>query len=116
MLYVCVFLCGESLAFVDFCDLQVRSLAAESDRAYQAGPLERTYYREAWLTPEEGGEEDRDVGGYELPNQYDSRLDWFAVDLEGEHSALDSGVLEQQASYVVRCIHRVGFSFSLSLS
>ncbi|XP_004304699.1 PREDICTED: uncharacterized protein LOC101294782 [Fragaria vesca subsp. vesca] len=86
---------------------QVRSLAAESDRAYQAGPLERTYYREAWLTPEEGGEEDRDVGGYELPSQYDSRLDWFAVDLEGEHSALDSGVLEQQASYVVRCIHRI---------
>ncbi|KAL6135863.1 hypothetical protein ACLB2K_068088 [Fragaria x ananassa] len=86
---------------------QVRSLAAESDRAYQAGPLERTCYREAWLTPEEGGEEDRDVGGYELPNQYDSRLDWFAVDLEGEHSALDSGVLEQQASYVVRCIHRI---------
>ncbi|XP_050381823.1 uncharacterized protein LOC126798805 isoform X2 [Argentina anserina] len=86
---------------------QVRSLGAESDRAYQAGPLDRTFYQEAWLTPEEGGEEDMDVGGYELPNQYDSRLDWFAVDLEGEHSALDSGVLEQQASYVVRCIHRI---------
>ncbi|KAM5581857.1 hypothetical protein ABKV19_010881 [Rosa sericea] len=86
---------------------QVRSLAAESDRAYKVGPLERTFYEEARLTPEEGGEEDMDVAGFELRNQYNSRLDWFAVDLEGEHSAMDSAVLEQHTQYVVRCIHRI---------
>ncbi|XP_024182138.1 uncharacterized protein LOC112187528 isoform X2 [Rosa chinensis] len=86
---------------------QVRSLAAESDRAYKVGPLERTFYEEARLTPEEGGEEDMDAAGFELKNQYDSRLDWFAVDLEGEHSAMDSAVLEQHTQYVVHCIHRI---------
>lgn len=97
----------------EFSDLQVRSLAAESDRAYQMGPLERTFYQEASLTPEEGGEDqDIDVAGSELPNQYDSRLDWFTVDLEGEHSAMDSAILEQHAHYVVHCIHRVDLSLS----
>ncbi|KAM2858372.1 hypothetical protein COP2_023920 [Malus domestica] len=85
---------------------QVRSIAAESDRAYQAGPLERTYYQEAFLTPEEGGEE-IDVTSFNLPNQYDSRLDWFTVDLEGEHSAMDSAILEEHAEYVVNSIHRI---------
>ncbi|BBH00492.1 hydrolase, partial [Prunus dulcis] len=85
---------------------QVRSLAAESDRAYQAGPLERTFYQEASLTPEEGGEE-IDVASFQLPNQYDSRLDWFTVDLEGEHSAMDSAILEEHAEYVVHSIHRI---------
>lgn len=89
--------------------LQVRSLAAESDRAYQAGPLERTFYQEASLTPEEGGEE-IDVASFQLPNQYDSRLDWFTVDLEGEHSAMDSAILEEHAEYVVHSIHRVSLS------
>lgn len=89
--------------------LQVRSLAAESDRAYQAGPLERTFYQEASLTPEEGGEE-IDVATFQLPNQYDSRSDWFTVDLEGEHSAMDSAILEEHAEYVVHSIHRVSLS------
>ena len=95
-----------------FSVLQVRSLAAESDRAYQAGPLERTYYQEAYLTPEEGGEE-IDVTSFKLPNQYDSRLDWFTVDLEGEHSAMDSAILEEHAEYVVNSIHRVCLELSL---
>lgn len=86
--------------------LQVRSLAAESDRAYQGGPLERTYYQEAFLTREEGGL-NIDAAGFDLPNQYTSRLDWFAVDLEGEHSAMDGGILEEHTEYVVHAIHRV---------
>ncbi|KAF3444504.1 hypothetical protein FNV43_RR14196 [Rhamnella rubrinervis] len=86
--------------------LQVRSLAAESDRAYQGSPLERTYYQEAFLTPEEGGL-DTDLAGFELPNQYTSGLDWFAVDLEGEHSAMDGGILEEHTEYVVYAIHRI---------
>ncbi|KAG6720154.1 hypothetical protein I3843_03G046000 [Carya illinoinensis] len=85
---------------------QVRSLAAESDRAYQGGPLEHTFYQEASLTPEEGGV-DFDVAGFQLPNRYTSRLDWFAVDLEGEHSAMDGGILEEHTEYVVNAIHRI---------
>ncbi|KAK7856054.1 gpi inositol-deacylase, partial [Quercus suber] len=84
----------------------VRSLAAESDRAYQGGPLERTFYQEASLTREEGGA-DFDSAGFQLPNQYTSKLDWFAVDLEGEHSAMDGGILEEHTEYVVNAIHRV---------
>ena len=79
-------------------------MAAESDRAYQGGPLERTFYQEAFLTPEEGG---LDADVVKLPNQYNSRLDWFAVDLEGEHSAMDGGILEEHTEYVVYAIHRV---------
>ncbi|PON44025.1 GPI inositol-deacylase PGAP1-like [Parasponia andersonii] len=85
---------------------QVRSLAAESDRAYQGGPLESTFYQEASLTPEEGGL-DADLVNFQLPNQYSSRLDWFAVDLEGEHSAMDGGILEEHTEYVVYAIHRI---------
>ncbi|XP_048327916.2 uncharacterized protein LOC107415154 isoform X1 [Ziziphus jujuba] len=85
---------------------QVRSLAAESDRAYQGGPLERTFYQEAFLTPEEGGL-NADVVGFQFPNQYTSRLDWFAVDLEGEHSAMDGCILEEHTEYVVYAIHRL---------
>jgi hypothetical protein len=85
---------------------QVRSLAAECDRAYQGGPLEQAFYQEASLTPEEGGE-DMDVAGFQLPNQYSRRLDWFAVDLEGEHSAMDGRILEEHTEYVVYAIHRV---------
>lgn len=84
----------------------MRSLAAESDRAYQGGPLERTFYQEAFLTPEEGGL-NADVVGFQFPNQYTSRLDWFAVDLEGEHSAMDGCILEEHTEYVVYAIHRV---------
>lgn len=85
---------------------QVRSLAAESDRAYQAGPPERAFYQEAFLTPEEGGL-DTDVADFQLPNHYTRRLDWFAVDLEGEHSAMDGGILEEHTEYVVYAIHRI---------
>ncbi|KAK9271415.1 hypothetical protein L1049_027005 [Liquidambar formosana] len=85
---------------------QVRSLAAESDRAYQGGPPERTFYQEASLTPEEGGV-DMDSAGFQLPNQYNCMLDWFAVDLEGEHSAMDGRILEEHTEYVVYAIHRI---------
>ncbi|RZC51018.1 hypothetical protein C5167_019441 [Papaver somniferum] len=84
---------------------QVRSVGAESDRAYQGGPLERTYYHEASLASEET--ENRDVDGFTLPNQYSSMLDWFAVDLEGEHSAMDGRILEEHTEYVVYAIHRI---------
>ena len=96
--------------FISF--FQVRSLAAESDKAYQGGPLERTFYREAYLAPEEGG--NVDVADFQLPNQYANRLDWFAVDLEGEHSAMDGRILEEHTEYVVYAIHRVSLlSFEL---
>lgn len=42
-----------------------------------------------------------------LPSQYTSMLDWFAVDLEGEHSAMDGGILQEHSEYVVYAIHRV---------
>ncbi|XP_065877480.1 GPI inositol-deacylase isoform X2 [Euphorbia lathyris] len=85
---------------------QVRSLAAECDRAYQGGPLERNFYQEVYLTPEEGGA-DVSMSGFKLPNQYASRLDWFAVDLEGEHSAMDGRILEEHTEYVVYAIHKI---------
>ncbi|TYH52604.1 hypothetical protein ES332_D09G039800v1 [Gossypium tomentosum] len=84
---------------------QVRSLAAESERAYQGGALEHTFYREAYLTSEEGG--NADVNDFQLPNQYANRLDWFSVDLEGEHSAMDGRILEEHTEYVVYAIHRI---------
>ncbi|MFQ6630858.1 hypothetical protein Gotur_008517 [Gossypium turneri] len=83
----------------------VRSLAAESERAYQGGALEHTFYREAYLTSEEGGNDD--VNDFQLPNQYANRLDWFSVDLEGEHSAMDGRILEEHTEYVVYAIHRI---------
>lgn len=79
----------------------MRSLAAESDRAYQGGPLEQTFYHEASLGKVEG------EAGLQLTDHYTRRLDWFAVDLEGEHSAMDGGILEEHAEYVVHAIHRV---------
>ncbi|XP_044466690.1 uncharacterized protein LOC123196684 isoform X2 [Mangifera indica] len=85
---------------------QVRSLAAESDRAYQGGPLERSFYQEAFLTSEEGST-DMNASGFQLPNQYSCKLDWFAVDLEGGHSAMDGQILEEHAEYVVYAIHRI---------
>lgn len=86
----------------------MRSLAAESDRAYQGGPLEPTFYQDASLTPEERGLNALDdIDCFTPPNQYTSMLDWFAVDLEGEHSAMDGGILEEHTEYVVYAIHRV---------
>lgn len=84
----------------------MRSIAAESARAYQGGPLERTFYQEASPTPEEGGL-DIELASFQLPNQYSCMLDWFAVDLEGEHSAMDGRILEEHTEYVVHAIHRV---------
>ncbi|CAK9317462.1 unnamed protein product [Citrullus colocynthis] len=85
---------------------QVRSLAAESDRAYQGGPLEQTFYQEASLGKVEG-EAGANLDDLQLPDHYTRRLDWFAVDLEGEHSAMDGGILEEHAEYVVHAIHRI---------
>ncbi|KAJ9153524.1 hypothetical protein P3X46_026952 [Hevea brasiliensis] len=85
---------------------QARSLAAESDRAYQGGPLEQTFYQEAYLSSEEGVA-DASGAGFHLPNHYASRLDWFAVDLEGEHSAMDGRILEEHTEYVVYAIHKI---------
>ncbi|CAL1358278.1 unnamed protein product [Linum trigynum] len=85
---------------------QVRSVAAESDRAYQGGPPESTFHHEAGLTSEEG-RADTHLAGFELPTQYKNRLDWFAVDLEGEHSAMDGQILEEHTEYVVYAIHRI---------
>ncbi|ESQ32740.1 hypothetical protein EUTSA_v10003555mg [Eutrema salsugineum] len=84
---------------------QVRSVAAESDRAYQGGPFERTFYQEASLFRGEGA--DTESVEYDLPSQYSNRLDWFAVDLEGEHSAMDGRILEEHTEYVVYAIHRI---------
>lgn len=91
----------------------MRSLAGESNRAYQGGPLERSYYWEASLTPEEGGMEmDADSGSTQLPNRYSRRLDWFTVDLGGEPSAMDGQILEEHAEYVVFAVHRVSLILS----
>ncbi|KAJ0111675.1 hypothetical protein Patl1_02935 [Pistacia atlantica] len=97
-----------SLSFLLAGDLfrKVRSLAAESDRAYQGGSLEHSFYQEVFLTSEEGGA-DMNASGFQLPNQYSCKLDWFAVDLEGEHSAMDGQILEEHAEYVVYAIHRI---------
>ncbi|KAF3593389.1 hypothetical protein DY000_02025425 [Brassica cretica] len=83
----------------------VRSVAAESDRAFQGGPFERTFYQEASLFRGEG--EDTESVEYDLSSQYSNRLDWFAVDLEGEHSAMDGRILEEHTEYVVYAIHRI---------
>ncbi|CAL5080567.1 unnamed protein product [Urochloa decumbens] len=81
---------------------QVRSLAAESFKAYQNGPLEPTFYREASTTF--SGDELKD---FSIPSRYGRMLDWFAVDLEGEHSAMDGRILEEHTEYVVYAIHRI---------
>ncbi|CAD6219907.1 unnamed protein product [Miscanthus lutarioriparius] len=81
---------------------QVRSLAAESFRAYQNGPLEPTFYREASSTlPAD------ELKDFSIPSRYGCMLDWFAVDLEGEHSAMDGRILEEHTEYVVYAIHRI---------
>ncbi|KAK9079209.1 hypothetical protein SSX86_000879 [Deinandra increscens subsp. villosa] len=84
---------------------QVRSLAAESDRAYQGGPPEPMLYQEASLIFEDGLE--IDAASIPIVNQYTRRLDWFAVDLEGEHSAMDGQILEEHTEYVVYAINRI---------
>ncbi|KAK1629882.1 hypothetical protein QYE76_004197 [Lolium multiflorum] len=78
---------------------QVRSLAAESFRAYQNGPPEPSFYREASSTSE--------LEDFSLPSRYGCMLDWFAVDLEGEHSAMDGRILEEHTEHVVYAVHRI---------
>ncbi|KAK9699896.1 hypothetical protein RND81_08G202300 [Saponaria officinalis] len=85
---------------------QVRSLAKESYWAYTNGPREQSLYKEASLSPEEE-KSDVDATKFSLPSQYASMLNWFAVDLGGEHSAMDGRILEEQAEYVVYAIHRI---------
>lgn len=84
---------------------QVRSIAAESDRAYQGGPPDSMLYQEASLMLEEGV--DMDEKDIPKVTQYTRRLDWFAVDLEGEHSAMDGQILEEHTEYVVYAINRI---------
>lgn len=71
-------------------------------------------YQEASLMFEEGVEMDKT----DIPilNQYTRRLDWFAVDLEGEHSAMDGQILEEHTEYVVYAIDRVSTLISYLLS
>lgn len=83
---------------------QVRSLGAESDRAYQSGPLE---WDSNQAFPSVGEGVDIALTKILLPSQYTSMLDWFAVDLEGEHSAMDGGILQEHSEYVVYAIHRI---------
>ncbi|XP_008783007.2 uncharacterized protein LOC103702377 isoform X2 [Phoenix dactylifera] len=82
---------------------QVRSVAAESFRAYQGGPLEPTFYQEASALTIEM----EDLDDFVLPSEYTHKLDWFSVDLEGEHSAMDGRILEEHTEYVVYAIHRI---------
>ncbi|KAG9158254.1 hypothetical protein Leryth_000383 [Lithospermum erythrorhizon] len=79
---------------------QVRSVAAVSARAFQGLPL---------IRPKIKGSEnnDIDISNILLPNQYGGMLDWFAVHLEGEHSAMDGRILEEHTEYVVYAIHRI---------
>ncbi|KAL8475315.1 hypothetical protein ACS0TY_028116 [Phlomoides rotata] len=83
---------------------QVRSVGAESDRAYMGGPLEWNF-NQASSSSREGVK--IDLSDILLPSQYTSMLDWFAVDLEGEHSAMDGRILQEHSEYVVYAIHRV---------
>ncbi|XP_057772880.1 uncharacterized protein LOC130992319 isoform X3 [Salvia miltiorrhiza] len=83
---------------------QVRSIGAESDRAYQGGPLE---WNSNQAYPQLGEGVDIDLNNILLPSQYTSMLDWYAVDLEGEHSAMDGRILQEHSEYVVYAIHTI---------
>ena len=50
---------------------------------------------------------DFDLLCYDLHTYQSPRLDWFAVDLEGEHLDMDGNILEELVEYVVYAIHRV---------
>ncbi|KAG0570658.1 hypothetical protein KC19_6G178400 [Ceratodon purpureus] len=90
---------------------QVRSVAAESDRAFNGGPMEGYYYQQSSFTPLEAGPDGLDISellaGAKVEGQYPNHLDWFTVDLEGEKSAMDGWILEQHANYVVGAVHRI---------
>lgn len=92
-------------------------MGAESDRAFNAGPIYDYYYQLASFSPLEGGPEGFDdigelLAGSKVDGKYANNLDWFTVDLEGEHSAMDGWILEQHANYVAVAVNRVnGNSF-----
>lgn len=50
---------------------------------------------------------DAKQGLHNLEKEYPNCLDWFTVDLDGEHSAMDGRILEEHTEYVVQAIHRV---------
>ena len=89
-------------------------MAAESDRAYNRGPMQGYYYQQSSFTPLEAGPEGHDIAkllaGAKVEDQYPNHLDWFTVDLEGEKSAMDGWILEQHANYVVGAVHRVSIN------
>lgn len=93
-------------------------MAAESDKASKEGPVEGYYYQLSSFTPLEAGPDGLDVeellAGAKVEGKYPNHLDWFTLDLEGEHSAMDGWILEQHANYVVVAVHRV-FNSSLLL-
>ncbi|CAM6094752.1 unnamed protein product [Calypogeia fissa] len=93
---------------------QVRSIAAESDRAYNGGPLEESFFQQAGFTTQEAGSNiGETLGGlrkdllYTAQEQYANKLDWFTVDLEEEHSAMDGRILEEHTEFVVHAINRI---------
>ena len=100
----------------------MRSLASESERTYIAGPpLE--LFAEARSNPassnsgfldlekEMNARENFGEGiGQDTAHQsssFPSRLDWFAVDLKDELSALDPGVATAHVASVVEAINQV---------
>ncbi len=91
--------------------LQMRSMGAESDRAYNGGPLPSNFYQQSSFTPLEAGSEGLAITdvleNVTVEGQYANHLDWFAIDLEGEQSAMDSRILEEHAEYVVQAVHQV---------
>ena len=95
---------------------QVRSIASESDRAFNGGPLEQSFYQTSALSEDElvyvngfdrinGADPKEELQN--LVREYSNHLDWFTVDLDGEHSAMDGRILEEHTEYVVQAIHRV---------
>ncbi|KAH9562192.1 hypothetical protein CY35_05G059400 [Sphagnum magellanicum] len=91
--------------------LQMRSMGAESDRAYNRGPLPSNFYQQSSFTPLEAGSEGLAItdilADVTVEGQYANHLDWFAIDLEGEQSAMDSRILEEHAEYVVQAVHQI---------
>lgn len=93
----------------------MRSIAAESDRAYIGGPQDVQYYQQSAFTPLEAGSLQDDLQFSELlakvrvEGQYANHLDWFSVDLKGEHSAIN-GLDSRRALRVCRASCAPGMS------
>jgi hypothetical protein len=86
-------------------------MGAESDRAYNRGPLPSNFYQQSSFTPLEAGSEGLAItdvlANVTVEGQYANHLDWFAIDLEGEQSAMDSRILKEHVEYVVQAVHQV---------